>query len=72
MSDWKEFQQMLADNNGNWRELLNERENQEIVFATIYAAKFHHGTAEHNRLMLIAKLTMILQALTVPNPEIVA
>ena len=35
---------------------MEEREINEIVLATFYAASLHHGTAGHNRLMLIAKL----------------
>ena len=35
---------------------LDERELKEIKLALIYADQFAHGTAGHNRLILIAKL----------------
>lgn len=45
---------------GDWSELLNERDGNEALFATMYADEFAHGTAGHNRLMLIAKLCTML------------
>lgn len=35
---------------------FDERELAEIALATYYALALHHGTAGHNRLMLISKL----------------
>ena len=35
---------------------FDERELKEIKLSLIYADQFAHGTAGHNRLMLIAKL----------------
>jgi hypothetical protein len=43
-----------------WRELLTEREFKEVAFACTYAKEYNHGTAGHNRLLLIAKLVEIL------------
>ena len=36
--------------------VFEERELAEIKFALMYAEEFAHGTAVHNRLLLIAKL----------------
>ena len=44
----------------DWRDYLDERELKEVGLASVYAKDFAHGTAGHNRLMLIAKMTKIL------------
>ena len=36
--------------------VFDERESAEIRLALFYADRLHHGTAGHNRLMLIAKM----------------
>jgi hypothetical protein len=46
--------------NKTWRDELDERELKEVELALLYAKEFHHGTAGHNRLMLIAKLAAML------------
>lgn len=43
-----------------WMQELDERQQKEIRFATIYARQFGHGTDGHNRLLLIAKLSDML------------
>jgi hypothetical protein len=39
---------------------LSEREQKEVAFAKVYAEQFAHGTAGHNRLLLIARLAELL------------
>jgi hypothetical protein len=46
--------------NQSWRKLLSAREQKEVAFAEVYAKMFGHGTAGHNRLMLIAKIAELL------------
>ena len=43
-------------------ETLTERDKQEIRFAQMYSTQFGHGTAGHNRLMVIAKLADRLES----------
>jgi len=43
-----------------WQCYLDERELKETALAMLYAVQFHHGTDGHNRLMLIAKLTSLV------------
>lgn len=50
----------VFDTETTWDENLDEREFQECEFAKKYALDFAHGTAGHNRLMLIAKLCEML------------
>lgn len=40
----------------DWRRDFDERELKEVSFSQVYATGFAHGTAGHNRLMLIAKM----------------
>lgn len=47
-----------------WWDGLTEREQKEIVLAERYVRDFNHGTAGHNRPVLIAKLAGILDSLT--------
>ena len=42
--------------------VFEERELAEIKFALMYAEEFAHGTAGHNRLLLIAKLAHLCAA----------
>lgn len=51
---------VAIDGNSQWESHLDQRETMEILFALKYADEFHHGTAGHNRLMLIAKLAKLL------------
>lgn len=44
----------------DWRDQLTERERKELAFAKVYTRQFNHGTAGHNRLLLIAKLADLL------------
>lgn len=48
------------DKKGDWVDLLDEREDKEIDFSLLYSRDFAHGTAGHNRLMLVAKLARLL------------
>ena len=45
---------------GAWYEILSEREQKEIAFARLYAESFGHGTDGHTRLLLIARLDVLL------------
>lgn len=55
-----EYARHSLDTKAQWEELLDERENKEVEFAGVYAEMFAHGTAGHNRLMLIVKLETLL------------
>jgi hypothetical protein len=52
MERWRKFEM--------WISQLTEREQKEVAFARVYAEQFAHGTAGHNRLLLIAKLADLL------------
>ena len=39
---------------------LDERQRKEVALAELYAKEFSHGTDGHHRLLLIAKLTELL------------
>lgn len=45
-----------------WENILDERDEKEVDFARDYSKNYAHGTAGHNRLMLIAKLSNLLDA----------
>ena len=40
--------------NGGWQAQLSPRNYKEMLFARTYASEYRHGTAGHNRLMLIS------------------
>lgn len=46
--------------NDEWQRLLDGRQAKELNFAIGYVSEFAHGTAGHNRLMLIARIADIL------------
>ncbi len=49
----------------DWRDtLIDDRQRKEIGLAEVYARDFNHGTTGHNQLMLIARLTELLDAAT--------
>lgn len=50
----------------DWHNLLDDRQFKEVIFATFYAQNFNHGTAGHNRLLLIAKLASIIDTMETP------
>lgn len=54
-----------------WYKLLTEREQKEVDFAGLYATEYNHGTAGHNRLILIFKLAEILSEIQENNPDVV-
>lgn len=47
----------------DWQARLEKRQRREIAFARLYARDFNHGTAGHNRLLLIAGLAGMLDAM---------
>jgi hypothetical protein len=47
----------------DWQARLEERQRREVEFARLYARDFSHGTAGHNRLLLIAGLAGMLDAM---------
>jgi len=51
-----------------WRNALTDFQRTEVEFAQVYADKFDHGTAEHDRLTLIDRLTRLLDAGNVELP----
>lgn len=44
----------------NWRAQLDQRQQKEIAFAELYARDYNHGTTGHNALLLINRLTELL------------
>jgi len=49
---------------------FNRREEQEIQLALYYAVNLAHGTAGHNRLMLLAKMALLLGFYLAPNGKL--
>lgn len=39
---------------------FTEREIQEVKFCNVYATEFAHGSSDHNRMMLVHKLSQLL------------
>ena len=55
----KDLDQLAAEltiADGGWEAQLSTRDYKEVLFAKTYAMQYRHGTAGHNRLMLIAQL----------------
>lgn len=44
----------------NWESNFTEREQQEIALARFYACNFAHGTTGHSQLLIIAKMSSLL------------
>lgn len=44
----------------SWQSLFSERQLQEIKFARFYACDFSHGTTGHAQLLIIAKMSSLL------------
>ena len=60
---WEDVKDCIVNGDLHWRKLIDERQSKEIDFAVLYAGDFHHGTDGHNRLLLIAKLSEILDVM---------
>jgi len=58
--DERDWIRHSVDTDDWWDAHLDERELKETELAMLYAVEFHHGTDGHNRLMLIAKLTSLV------------
>jgi len=70
MAELEELPTLLSnDEPWNWANHLSDRENNEIELARYYARRLNHGTAGHNRLILIAKLANMLDIITTKDPE---
>jgi len=54
----KEFERLLK--NPEWEKEFGEGELTEINFCNEYVLDFHHGTDGHNRMMIIAKMAVLL------------
>ena len=48
----------------HWPRDFDERELNEIRFCRVYKEQFAHGTPGHNPMMIIAKLTDLLEQAT--------
>jgi len=46
----------------NWRDLLDERQQKDLDFATLYVEQYNHGIVGHNQYALIARLALLLDA----------
>lgn len=46
-----------------YNKVFTERELKEISFCKQYAMQYAHGTSGHHRMMIIAKLSMMLDVL---------
>lgn len=51
-----------------WRDRLDSRQQKEVDFAGVYVAEFGHGTPGHNHLVLINKLSGLLDESADPSP----
>lgn len=56
----------MSEHEAWWAE-LDERQRQEVRMALEYEGRFNHGTDGHNRLLLIAKLTQLLDKVSREN-----
>lgn len=56
----------MSEHEAWWAE-LDERQRQEVRMALEYERRFNHGTDGHNRLLLIAKLTQLLDKVSREN-----
>lgn len=54
----------------DWRNRLDERQRQEVAFATLYTTQFNHGTTGHNQLLLIHRLAELLEYATTHSGEL--
>ena len=54
---------------GEWTKTLDGRQLSEVRLARLYASQFAHGTAGHNRLMLIAQMADLLDFQDPPKPK---
>ena len=61
MNPFSEFEQFLLSAG------MTERDLKEIAFARLYNEDFKHGTDGHNRLIIIARLASMVDALTDAN-----
>lgn len=61
---WEDIKACVVDGDLHWRKLLDERQIKELDLSVLYASDFHHGTTGHNQLMLIAKLSEILDTMS--------
>ena len=43
-----------------WFSAFDERQQNQIRFARLYAVKFHHGADGHNNMMIIAQMADLL------------
>jgi hypothetical protein len=50
---------------GDWKDLMDARQVKEISYDHIYATNFSHGTDGHNARLIIARLSDIIDALSV-------
>lgn len=63
MITWEQVKSTVKDGHITWEELLDDRQVLELQLAQVYERDYHHGTTGHNQLMLIAKLSQILDAI---------
>lgn len=45
-----------------WLSSFDERQQNQIRFARLYAREFHHGADGHNNMLIIAKMAELLDA----------
>ena len=69
MTELEQLHKLLDQEPWNWANLLTDRERHEITLAQFYARNLSHGTAGHNRLILIAKLVSMLDIITTADHD---
>jgi hypothetical protein len=53
-----------------WRDQFTEREQKEIKLAEVYYEQFSHGTTGHNQLIIIARMSHLLDGKDAdPEPQ---
>jgi hypothetical protein len=46
----------------NWRDHLDERQQKDVDFSTLYVGQYNHGIVGHNLYALIARMALLLDA----------
>jgi hypothetical protein len=62
LTTWEQLKDTVFEGHINWRDVLDNRQRKEVEFSESYARDYGHGTTGHNALMLIAKMSEMLDA----------
>lgn len=54
----------------DWRFWLDARQRQQVAFSQVYASEFAHGADGHNNMLIIARLSSLLDECFQLMPEL--